>query len=68
MFDHLRPYARHATVPHMRDRLRQFAELFDLRTTVSLGGLGMVGYGLSLIYPPAAYIVCGAVLFWLGAR
>lgn len=52
----------------MLERLRQFVELFDLRTTVSLGGLGMVGYGLSLIYPPAAYIVCGAVLFWLGAR
>lgn len=52
----------------MRERLRQFAELFDLRTTVSLSGLGMVGYGLSLIYPPAAYIVCGSVLFWLGAR
>lgn len=68
MFDHLRHYARHATVRLMRERLRQFAELFDLRTTVSLSGLGMVGYGLSLIYPPAAYIVCGAVLFWLGAR
>lgn len=68
MFDHLRHYAHHATVRLMRERLRQFVELFDLRTTVSLGGLGMVGYGLSLIYPPAAYIVCGAALFWLGAR
>lgn len=52
----------------MRERLRQFAELFDLRTIVTFGGLGMVGYGLSLIYPPAAYIVCGAALFWMGVR
>jgi hypothetical protein len=52
----------------MRERLRQLADLFDIRTIVALGGLGMVGYGLSLIYPPAAFIVCGSVLFWLGAR
>lgn len=52
----------------MRDKLRQLAALLDIRDVVTFGGLGMVGYGISLIYPPAAYIVCGAVLFWLGAR
>lgn len=52
----------------MRERLRQLVALFDLRDTIAFGGLGMVGYGISMIYPPAAYIVCGAVLFWLGAR
>lgn len=53
---------------YMRERLRQLAGLFDLRDAIAFGGLGMVGFGLHLIYPPAAYIVCGAVLFWLGAR
>jgi hypothetical protein len=52
----------------MRERLRQLAELFDLRDVIAFGGLGMVTYGINLIYPPAAYIVCGSVLFWLGAR
>lgn len=52
----------------MRDKLRQLAALLDIRDAVTFGGLGMVGYGISLIYPPAAWIVCGAVLFWLGAR
>lgn len=52
----------------MRDRLRQLAALFDLRDVIAFGGLGLVGYGIHLIYPPAAYIVCGAALFWLGAR
>lgn len=52
----------------MRDRLRQLTALLDLRDAVTFGGLGMVGYGISLIYPPAAWIVVGTVLFWLGAR
>jgi len=44
------------------------AALFDLRDVIAFGGLGMVAYGVHLIYQPAAFIVCGAVLFWLGAR
>lgn len=52
----------------MRDKLRQLAALLDLRDAVTFGGLGMVGYGISLIYPPAAWIVCGTALFWIGAR
>jgi len=52
----------------MRDKLRQLAALPDLRDVVTFGGLGMVGYGPSLISPPAAWIVCGTALFWLGVR
>lgn len=52
----------------MRERLRQLAGLIDLRDAIAFGGLGMLGYGLYLIYPPSAWIVCGGVLFWLGAR
>lgn len=52
----------------MRDRLQKLADLFDLRDVIAFGGLGMVGYGVHLIYPPAAFITVGAVLFWLGAR
>lgn len=39
---------------------------FDLRDIFALGGLGMVFYGLAQIYQPAAWIVCGAVLFYIG--
>lgn len=39
-----------------------------LRDTLAFGGLGLVGYGVYAIYPPAAFIVIGAVLFVLGVR
>jgi hypothetical protein len=51
----------------MRERLKQLANLLDLRDFLAFGGLAMVGYGLHLIYPPAAWIGIGAALFWLGA-
>jgi hypothetical protein len=49
----------------MLERLRQ---LIDLRDAITFGGLGMVGYGLHLVCPPATWIVCGTALFWLGVR
>ena len=40
----------------------------DLRDVLVFGGLAMIGNGIAAIYPPAAWIVCGAALFWLGIR
>ena len=31
-----------------------------------VAGLGAVGYGLHLAYPPSAFIVVGAALMWMG--
>lgn len=52
----------------MRDKLKKLANLLDLRDVLTFGGLGLLGYGLFLINPPTAYIVMGALIFWLGAR
>ena len=56
----------------MRTRLaglaRNYAGAVDLRDLLVFGGLAAIGYGVNMIYPPAAWIVCGAVLFWLGVR
>ena len=56
----------------MRERLKAAAlfagKLVDLRDLVSIAGLGCVGYGLSLVYVPAAWIAVGAALFWLAVR
>lgn len=35
---------------------------FDMRDVLLYAGLALVGYGLSLIFWPAAFIVPGAVL------
>lgn len=40
----------------------------DLRDVFVFGGLAMIGNGVAAIYPPAAWIVCGVALFWLGVR
>lgn len=40
---------------------------FDLRDVFAFGGLGLVAWGTYLMHEPAAFIVTGAVLFWLGA-
>lgn len=44
------------------------ANPFDLTDAFTFGGLAMVGYGLSLVCVPAAWIVCGAFLTWIGVR
>jgi hypothetical protein len=51
----------------MRERLKQLANMLDLRDVLAFGGLAMLCYGLHLIYPPAAWVAGGAALFWLGA-
>lgn len=48
--------------------LQKLRAAVDLRDAFAFGGLAMVGYGLHAIYPPAAWIVVGAVLFWIGSR
>lgn len=52
----------------MRKLLPKLAGLVDLRDGFAFGGLALVGYGLYAVYPPAAFIVVGAVLFWMGAH
>lgn len=50
------------------DHARQSGWLPDLADVFVFGGIALVGYGLYCIYPPAAWIVTGAALFWLGLR
>lgn len=40
----------------------------ELRDCFVFGGLGAVVYGVAQINQPAAWIVGGAALFWLGIR
>lgn len=40
----------------------------DLRDVIAFGGLGLLGYGLHAIYPPAAFVTVGSLLFWIGSR
>lgn len=40
----------------------------DLRDVFCFGGLASVGAGVAQIHVPAALIVVGAVLFWLGVK
>lgn len=42
--------------------------VFDLRDAFVFGGLGAVGYGIASFSVPAACIVVGAAIFWLGVR
>lgn len=51
----------------MRERMKRLANLLDLRDALAFGGLGLMCYGLHLVYPPSAFIAGGAALFWLGA-
>jgi hypothetical protein len=40
----------------------------DLRDVLVFGGIGAVGYGAWLIYPPAGFITVGVLFFFLGIR
>lgn len=40
----------------------------NLRDVFAFGGLGMVGHGIAMVSPSAAWIVVGVAVFWLGVR
>lgn len=57
----------------MRDFLRRVWRLAsdaapDLRDALVFGGLGLAAYGAWLIFPPAAWLLAGGALFWIGMR
>lgn len=35
-----------------------------LRTALSVAALGSIGYGLYVIFPPAAFVVVGGLVWW----
>lgn len=43
-----------------------FEFLFDFRDAIVFLGIALIGIGAYMIYEPSAFIVCGAMLFWLG--
>lgn len=49
-------------------RLKPVLAWLDLRDLFVFGGLTMVGYGIALVYPPAAWSLCGLAILWLGLR
>ena len=44
------------------------ADAVDLRDLFALIGLASLGYGLHAIYPPAAWIVVGGMIYRIGTR
>lgn len=60
-------------IARMSQMARQLVALakdtdLDLNDVHAYGGLAMVWFGLHEIYPAAAWVGCGLVLFWLGVR
>lgn len=39
---------------------------FDFRDAVVFIGIALISVGAYMIYQPAAFIVCGGMLFWIG--
>lgn len=37
-----------------------------IRETCLVAGFLLLGYGIWLVYPPAAFVICGGLLLWLG--
>lgn len=53
----------------MREVLQHLSNIrrwVDVNDFIASLGLGMIGAGLWMIYPPAALIIIGAVLFIIG--
>lgn len=44
------------------------AVAIEMRDMCAFGGLALVARGLHEVYSPAAWIVCGIALFWLGVK
>ena len=40
----------------------------DVRDVIVFGSVAMIGNGIAALSPPAAWIVCGLLLFWIGVR
>lgn len=61
-----------ATIQEMASQVREAAsaafKYFDLRDAHVYGGIASIGYGLSGISQPAAFAVCGLLLFLIGVR
>jgi hypothetical protein len=51
-----------------RVTVEKILSLFDLRDGFVFGGLACAVYGIAQIYAPMAWIVTGAVLFFMGLR
>jgi len=47
-------------------RLRKAVAAIDGMDVALVAGLGLLGYGAHLVYPPAAWLTVGGVLVWLG--
>lgn len=47
---------------------KRLAKAFDMRDLFVFGGMGFIAFGLRDVYPPAAFIVPGGILIWLGIR
>ncbi len=52
----------------MKNLIESIAKAIDLSDLFAFGGLACLGYGLHAVYPPAAWIVIGAILFRIGTR
>lgn len=46
--------------------MKKLLSWLDLSDVLTFGGLGLVGYGISLFSVPIAWIVVGTALFFLG--
>jgi hypothetical protein len=38
----------------------------DLRDVFTFGGMGLLGFGLYMVYPPATFIILGLICLYLG--
>jgi len=50
----------------VRGFLAWIKDAFDIRDFLVIGGLSMLGYGIYIISPPIAFIVCGSIIFLIG--
>jgi len=46
--------------------LKKIDIVSTVRELLLVAGFLLLGYGVWLIYQPASYIVCGALLMWVG--
>lgn len=44
----------------------QVKRIFNIKDVLFFGGLGMLGYGLHMVFPWLAFAVCGTLLMLAG--